>query len=404
MSVKTKPKVATNVSLSGRTVDMASLRSVAQNYPKEFARRTQDLIEKREFRWSDVRDLKAFYNALCDIPVEVEVRVHDRVRSVMSTAFPVLSGNLTVAGINEAYEGVPTIGQELVTDFESMKETATIVGLLAEVHDNLERKEGEPYPLVGAGEERFDIGSNPKGLRMQITQEMIDRNDMENIVSRVNYLGEVPAEEIEETTLKEVTDHDGSAASPSNHVLTINKTGTQLYTTTANAPGTRAPNGTRLNNNALVDTTDLEAARTLLAKMLNSRGKRIATPVSQMILLVPDALDLTAQTLLASLLTPGTENEENMWGPRGSRRPRLLSSSKIDDLSPTAWYLGRFMKQFRRKWAIKMEMVTMSGDITNYLRNRIAFEARVAWDCKVGAVDYVYVVQSLAATTAPKDD
>lgn len=398
-----KKPIASNITVGAPGLDLAGLRNLAQAEPAEFVKRTQSLIDKGEFRWKDVRDLKGMFNALSDVEVGVNVRVHDQVRTVMSSAFPVLSGNLTVAGINEAYMAVPTIGQELVEDFDSVKEHVSIMGVLAEAHSNLERKEGEPYALVGAGEQRFGFSSNPKGLRMQITQEMIDRNDVENVVQRINYLGEVPAEEIEESTLKEVTDHDGSAAAGTNHTLELNKTGTALFSATANNPGTRAPSGTRVNNNALVDTTDLEAARRVLAAMTNSRGKRIAIPISECVLLVPDALELTAQTILNSTMTPGVVNEQNPWGPAGSRRPRLLSTPKLDALSTTAWYLGNFRKQFKRKWGIRMEMVTMSGDITNYLRSRIAFEARVAWDCKVGAQDYVYVVQSLTGTTAPKD-
>lgn len=270
------------------------------------------------------------------------------------------------------------------------------------MQQGLDRKEGEPFTLVGAGEERFDIMSRPKGLRMQITQEMIERNDVENVVQRVNFLGEVPAEEIEEQSLRRVCDIDGSATSPGEpYVLHINKAGAALYQTD-NSPLSRLPSsGNRVTNNALVDITDLEAARARLAAMTNSRGKRIAIPISQCKLLVPDALAPTAQILLNSMMTPGVANEANPWGPQGAYRPQLLSSPKLDDLSTTAWYLGNFAKQFRRKWSVRMEMVVMNGDLTNYLRNRVAFEARVAWDCEVGAVDYVYVVQNLAGTTAP---
>ena len=116
-----------------------------------------------------------------------------------------------------------------------------------------------------------------------------------------------------------------------------------------------------------------------------------------------EALAPVAQTILNSQYTPGVVGEANPWGPQGSYRPRLLSSSKLDAISTTAWHLGNFKKQFRRKWGIRMEMVTMSGDITNYLRSRIAFEARVGWDCEVGATDYIYVIQNLTGTTAPKD-
>lgn len=401
-----KRKLAHNVSMASQGMDLGGLREFARNHPANFARMTQDLIEKGELRWRDIADLKALWRATADAQVETFVMLHGEQRTVMSSAFPVLAGNLTVAGINDAYMGVPTIGEELVTDFDSVKETATIMGLLAESKQDLERKEGEPFAKVGAGEERFDIGSNPKGLAMDITQEMIDRNDVENVMARVNFLGEVPAEQIEKTTLREVTDHDGSAATGTKHTLTLNKTGAALYSTTANTPGTRAPSGTRVANNALTTAANLEAARIRLAKMLNSRGERIMVDRSEIKLLAPIAVQTAAEQILNSQWSPGVVGEFNPWGPTGDRRPStgfLLTSPKLDDLSTTAWYYGAFRKQFRRKWALRIETVTQSGDLTKYLENRIAFSARVAWDCKVGATDYVYVLQNLTATTAPKD-
>ena len=186
-------------------------------------------------------------------------------------------------------------------------------------------------------------------------------------------------------------------------MLHRNKAGASLYVTVNTGLTRLPPTGNQITNNALVDSTDLENARARLAGMTNSRNKRIAIPISECQLVVPDAVAPTAQTILGSQLTPGVANEQNPWGPQGSYRPQLKSTPKIDAFTTTCWLLGAFKKQFRRKWSIRMEMVTMSGDLTNYLRQRIAFEARVAWDCEVGATDYVYVVRNLAASTAPKD-
>jgi len=91
----------------------------------------------------------------------------------------------------------------------------------------------------------------------------------------------------------------------------------------------------------------------------------------------------------------------NNWGPRGQWRPRLLSSPKLDDLSTTVWYFGWFQKQFIRKWKLRYETVTLGTNTESYLRSRLGFQARIAWDCEIGAVDYVYVMQNLSATTAP---
>jgi hypothetical protein len=103
---------------------------------------------------------------------------------------------------------------------------------------------------------------------------------------------------------------------------------------------------------------------------------------------------------------PGVENEVSNWGPRGKWRitpERVISSPKLDDLSASAWYYGAPKRQFVRKWKLRMEYVTLGANTEEYLKRRVAFQARIAWDVEVGARDYVYWVQSLAATTFPKD-
>ena len=106
-----------------------------------------------------------------------------------------------------------------------------------------------------------------------------------------------------------------------------------------------------------------------------------------------------AAKILNSELVPGVENEVSNWGPRGQYRPKLLSSPKLDDISTTAWYLGAFRRQFIRKWKLRFEYVTLSGDTKDFLERRIAFQARIGWDVEIGATDYVYVVQNLSSTT-----
>jgi hypothetical protein len=174
-----------------------------------------------------------------------------------------------------------------------------------------------------------------------------------------------------------------------------------LYSSTANTPSTRTPSGTRVTNNALVDETDLDAVRSVLAAMKNERGKRIAIPISRCTLLVPDALAGVANKLLNSEYVPGVVNEVSSWGPRGQYRPKLRTSPKLDDISTTAWYLGQFDKQFVRKWKLRMEYMMLTGDTESKLRARIAAQFRIAWNCEIGARDHVYVVQSLSGTTAP---
>ena len=397
-----KKRLISNIQVGSDALDMQGLRDLAKGEPEAFMHKCQRLIDEETLRWEDVTDLKKLFLALSDVQVPGRVNIMGEQRAIMASAFPLLSGALTVAGINDAYDAVPTIGQELVRDMDDSKKITQYASILSEDTAIDSVAEGKDFPEIGAGEEKYEVRNKRNGRRISITAEMIEENDVANITQRVNALGEIAGEIVEEQTLRRVCDIDGSDASAAEpYVLRPNGAGTALYSATANTPGTRAPSGTRVANNALVDTTDLDAVRELLAAMLNSRKKRISIPVASCTLLVPDALAGIASKLLNSELEPGVENEVNNWGPRGRYRPKLLSSPKVDDLSTTAWYFGWFQKQFIRKWKLRFEFVTIAGDTESFLKSRIAFQARVAFDCEIGALDYVYVVQSLAASTAP---
>jgi hypothetical protein len=334
--------------------------------------------------------------------------VHGMQRTITSQAFPVLVGTTVVGAINQAYDAVETIGQNLVSEMDDDKKVTTLAQVETLDNDVERVRETEDFPEIGAGESTVEIRHRKNGRKLSISVEAILENNLGDIVNRVNKLGEIAAEWIEELTLARVTDHYGSAASGSEpYVYRPEGTGTALYSATAKTPGTRAPSGTRKESNAFADYTDLEAARQLLATMKNERGRRIAVPRSQIALLVPDALIDKVARVLNSEMTPGVENEVSSWGPRGMFHvpiERVYSSPKLDDLSASAWYYGAFRRQFVRKWKMRYEIVTLGMDTQAYLNSQIAFQARIAWDCEVGATDYVYVVQNLSGTTAPADE
>ena len=406
-SPRRAPRFISDVRIGTPGLDLAGLRQRALSEPNDFGHKLGELIDGG-MRWQDFsrRRLMDVYDALADVKVPaMQEGIGGRQRAIMASAFPLLSGGLSIAGVNDAFEAVPEIGSQLCTDMEDNKKITHVLAITSEDTAVDRVDEGKPFPEIHAGEERYDIMHKRNGRRLSITAEMLEENDLPGIIERVNALGEIAAEIIEEQTLRRVWDIDGSdatAAAP--YVLNINGTGTQLYNATAANPGARAGSGTRVNNNALVDETNLEAARLLLANMKNHRGKRINIPMSQCQLVVPDALVNVADRILGSEMTPGVLNELNPWGTRGRWRPTLLSSPKLDDLSTSAWYGGDFRRQFRRKWALRMEMVTLAGDTESFLRSRLAFQARVAWDMEVGAVDYNRVVQMLSGTTAPADE
>lgn len=398
-----KPRISSDVSVGdGGRLNLSDLRHFAQTEPAKFDKLTKELSESGDLTVRRL-NLKQVHDALAPVEVPASVQVGSEQRDVKTSAFPLFVGNLMVADLNAAYEAVPTVGQELVTDMETNKKETVVAGVLALAEKNLEVEEGDPFPTLKATQERFDIIQKRKGARLQITQELLEEADAANqLADRINFLGELMAEEIEKQTLEMVCDLDGSAGSAAEpYVLKLNKSNVSLYETSNTNQSRLHSSGNRVTNNALVDVSDLDAARTRLAGMTNSRGERLPIRYDELVLLVPDALLGVATSIRNSDLEPGNLQSVNNWGPQGPWRPKIVSTPKLDDISATAWYLGNFKRQFRRAWKIRMETVTLA-DPAAYARARIAFEARVAWSVGVGAVDQgVYVVQSLTATTAP---
>lgn len=390
----------------GDRIPANDMRSLAQNYPHEFMDKVQRAVDKG-LRLNDM-DLRELYRNLADVDVTVPMEIHGVKRSITTSAMPILTGIMVVAGLNDAYEGVETVGQELVTEMEDNKKV-TILAALDATDSNIEEvKETGEFPEIGISEEGVEIRHKKNGRRLSLSAEAFLENDIANIDRKINMLGTIPAEWIEEQTLKRVTDYNGSAASAAEpYVYRPNGTGTALFSATANTPGTRAPSGTCYQSNGLVDETDLENARSRLASMLNARGRRIAVPRSQIKILVPDAKIGTLAKILNSEYVPGVENEVSNWGPRGMWNipmERVVTTPKLDDLSTTAWYYGAPQKQFVRKWKMRFEFMALGQTTQMYLTNQIAAQFRVAWDCEVGATDYVFWVQNLNATTFPIDE
>ncbi len=403
-----KKRFVSNVQIgTAQGPSLWDLRLAAKSDPVAFMSRVNKLVDEGKLKFSQFTDIKALFQALADIQVPIVAEGTAGVkRAIMTSAFPILVGTTAIAAINEAYDAVPTVSEDLVTEMDDSKKVTVIARLatLDAVKDKT--KEADDFPEITATEDSVQIGHWRNGRILRITAETIEENNVADIVNRLNTLGELAANFVEEQTLKRVCDYDGSCAAPAEpYVYRPNGTGASLFSATANTPGTRAPSGTRINSNPFVNETDLEAARARLATFLDDNARRIAIPKSDMVLLCPDALISAVLKVKNSEMVPGSVNEYSAWGPRGqwgSWKP--ISTPKLDDLSSTAWYFGAPKREFRRKWKLNMEYVTLGEQTESYLRARIAFQARVAWDCEIGAIDYVYWVQNLAATTAPKDD
>lgn len=395
------------------------VRSKAEADPKEFVQFLQEVTDRKpgedRLSFMTIGSIRHAQEKLGDVMVEVYDRTSKR--TVSTSAFSILTSTLLASGVNDAFQEVATIGEFLVQDFNDPKKISTFPGILPEDDEVAEVPEMGPFPEMGAGEEKYQISHLRNGRQISITQEMIDENDVAGIVGRIDWLGRRAAYLIERQTLRRVTDVFGSGSSPARpFVLTLDGAGRALYRTNNTAPFVRLPSaaqspnaaaGNRLTGNALQNSSDLAKARGQLAAMRlpmggKGDGGRIAIPISQSGLLVPDNLVDTADQILGSRFTPGVENELNNWGPSGRWRPTPITSPLLDDISTTAWYLGMFSMQFWRKWKLRPEIVTLSGSGQPiFLTHRIGYMSRIAWDMEVGARTYEHVIQNLAASTPP---
>lgn len=394
--------------IAGSTLSVPDLVNLAKTDGKRFAELVQDSAGAGTLKLSDLHDIRGIFGALKAVQVPVtNLDPGGESRAIMASAFPVLVGSTMVAEVNAAYDSIPSISDQLVREIEDNKKVTTVVNVHALDNQVDEVKDIDKFPEIGASEETFQIGNRLNGRKFTIHQDAIDENDIANIVLRANAIGEFAAWAKEDLTLRRVYDFTGSKSSPAApYVYKPAGTGTALYSATANTPGTRVPDGNQISSNALVDETDLDAARTRLANSRDANGRRISIPWSKVKLLVPNALLGTALKLGNSELVPGVANEKNLYGPTGqySITDKIVSSPMLDNLSTGCWFLGWFDRQFIRKVKLNMEYITLGTNTQAYLDSRIAFQARLAWDFEVGAVDYVYVVRNLAATTAPGDE
>jgi hypothetical protein len=389
---------APEVEIPDGPVEMATMRQLALSDPKVWADKMRKAIDAEELGWGTVRDLKALQQALRPVQVQEVVEVDGEVRAVTSSAFPVLCGNMTVAKINAAYDSIPTIGQELVEDFDDAQDN-TIIAQIHPLDSKAESyEEGDKYPEITASEATFEIRHKEWGRMVTITQKMITQNRVPDIIRRIDALGKFLAKYVEKLTLSRVCDQYGSAGSPTEpYVYRPKGTGTTLYSASANTPSVRTPSGTSIVN-AFADYTDLDNAEIRLATYLDEDLDRLPIDWSRLVLLVPHTLNGLAERLLNSELLPiGANNDINHWGPNGSKRVKLLSSVRLDDISTSVWFLGDFKSQFMRKYAKRMEYVTLGDNTESFLQRGIAWQGRIAVDVEVGASDYVFVVRNTAS-------
>lgn len=385
---------------------------------RELARKRQTLAARRRsgdacrdeeaesLSFATVKDMQALRRAL-DFDIVVHVPAENGKRSITTSAFALLTSSMAVADVNMAYESVPTVVEKLVRDLDDSAEHTEVGQVLQFPHlvdptaDPIPLKETEALKEVTAGEDRYTVLSFRDGYLAKFSQALIDRGGP-RVFNDLMDLGQGVRECLELFGLKKIIDYHGSkGTSQRSHVMIRNRAAAALFSSTTNTPSTRAPNGTRIENNALVDTSNLSVMRRRLASMRSSRNTPIANWPE--IVLTPDALWETSWKLLNSVQQPGVMNEGNFWGPGGPGGPiQHVSTPFLDLLTTTCWYAGRPQLEFVRKWKKRPEVAVHGGkDTEMYVTTRQGMIVSVDWDMQIGVRDHVFWVENLPGTTPP---
>lgn len=400
-------QVRSNYHVGGGEADMRGLFDIAKKNGTKFLEVTRALIQQGKLRMEDV-DLRALFIETIDLQCEVRAFIPGiGERTLQTSAFPILTGNLIAELLDRPDDSAEPIWSRLVTVRPTMKDTTHLVRVVNSDPSHTggnKRAEGAPYPLMVSGEERVQVDTVDDGRRIAIGQKLIETNDKPALIEQVNALREWANERRDKITLLRAYDVAGSGATPAApYVYRPNGTGAALYNVSTTAHR-RAPSGTRVINNAIVDGANLKALIDVLANMRDENGNRVSA-LNELELLSPHALSDVIERILGSDMTPGVENEKNPYGPKGRFKITPIYSPKIDDFTTTSVVLARkFSKQFVLVSRVDMEYVSMAASMQDFLRTRMALEARIADEFEVGARDHNRAVQSLAgsvAATAP---
>jgi len=393
--------------LRDQIADMAARRE-ALNLRRRNGEACQD-SEAEALSFGAVHDIVALRKAL-DFDVTFDHRSNDGLscRSVTTSAFALLASSMAVQDATMAFESVPTVAELLVQDMDDIQPHTELpqvldFGMVNPDQDPKPLGETEEYREIGVGEDRYTVLSFKDGYQRAFSQDAIDLGGPK-VFSQITDLGQGAREVMELFSLRKIIDYNGSKATGAgSHVMIRNRAAASLFSATANTPSTRTPSGTRINNNALVDTDNLETLRIRLASVRNPAGYPVANFPE--VILVPDALWAAAWKMLNSTLQPGVENEANFFGPGSpGGRIKLISTPMLDLLTTTHWYGGRPQRQFVRKFKMRPEIATFGGKGTEaYLRTREGFRVRIGWDMTIGVRDHIWWIENSDDTAGPAD-
>lgn len=250
--------------------------------------------------------------------------------AIVSSAFPKITGELISSKIISAYNTVEKIGDILTTNIPSNHQIDTFAGF-TDVETPEEVGETQEYNDSTMTEKYVTARNIKYGRMISVSEEMIYFDQTGQILMRANRVGIKAAQYKEKLILEAVQDINANVWKPSG-------TATAFYSTA---------NGNLASTNAFGES-GLQAVEKLMHNMKDdsigvTNNDFVYIDKANMIVLVPQDLDLEAWQMANSTLTPeSSENAANYY----KARFRVLTSPYITTQSTTTWYMGDFKKDF----------------------------------------------------------
>lgn len=297
--------------------------------------------------------------------------------NIVSSAFPVIAGELISSVIIQAYQAFPKSGDKLVRTVPSRLKESKIVGWKA-IGVIRQVNEREPYSQVTPPDEKYVRIQNKKyGGLMDLTREAIFFDQTGELLDRARSLGEEGARFREEIIMTTIV--DGLSKSLDNG---------QLYNSGNNNLITSNPLGT-------LGWENVHTA--LLGKKDDNTGKPIWVMGEAPVMVVAPNLWPKAERLRTAESGPAGQGAALGADPNLARNMFELVINPYLTFGSTEWYYGGFNRQFRWEEVWPLETYTRVGQDTEEGFNKdVIQQFKVSLYGGCGAVDTRYVFKNQA--------
>jgi len=372
-AVEVYKKLEEETKMSFRNKTGEALKNILESHGEDGA---VDIIEQaiasKKIRVEDF-SLKEIWEACTN-----GASVHE---SIASSAFPKITGALINAKLIAAYDGVATIGDQLVQTIPSNMQIETFAGF-SDAETPEEVGEGDEYKDSTLSEKYVTAQNVKFGRMISVTEEMIYFDRTGQVMARAMRIGQKAKQYKERLILRAVMDLDTTVYRPAG-------VPTAFYSST---------NGNLITSNAFGES-GLLAVRVAASQMKDDSVHAgdddfVLINLNNVQVIVPVDLEVQAWELANSLLTPeGAENAANFY----KGRFQVLTSPYVTAQgNVTTWYWGDFKQDFAWVEVWPFQILTQRPGHEDEFKSDIKARVKVRFYGSPAALDVKHCFKSTA--------